>query len=137
MNEKLQECADGTGRAGDPPTWFKTAAQVPGIGQRMTSETCGEIWWPFAIHYDVATDLESITHLPSGSGLGEPVAMRKARAAVKALRKLDLDWNFTEPKGKRWDTVKVKARPTLEKFGILKKRSTSLKTVDAVGQRCE
>ncbi len=135
MNEKLQACHDGTGKPGDPPTWFKTACQVAGIGQRMTSETFGEIWWPFAIHFDVATDLESITHLPSGYGLGNPITLKKARATVQALRKLDLDWNFTEPKGAKWDAVKVEARPTLEKFGVLKKRIGSLKTVDAVGQR--
>lgn len=126
MNEHLRSVEDGTGKTGDSPVWFATAAQITTTGERTTGSDFGEIWWPFAIHFDVATEpLWNVTHLPSGYGLGNTLPLRRARAAVKALRKLDLDWEFTEPTGEKWKAVNVGARPTLERFGFIRAKSST------------
>ena len=121
MNEKLRTLPDGTGKPSDDPQWFNTAIERQ--GKETIGSEFGEIWWPFAIHFDVATELQHITHLPSGRNFGVPLKLRAARRLVLALRALGLDWNFTKPKGKKWDIVKVQARPTLERFCVLKPRA--------------
>lgn len=123
MNEELRDLPDGHGKDGDPIVWFTTNCECD--GERTTSSDFGEIWWPFALNLDEATDDYNITHLPSGYKFGNPITLRKARTVIVKLRALPLDWNFTKPKGKKWEAVKVQARPLLESYNIIAKRKAS------------
>ncbi len=104
LNSDLKILPDGSG-TGHQPVSFSIATN----GGEPWRES-GEIYWPFAI-YECEWDqrdqpaLWKVTHLPSGYCAGGPHTKRNAKALIKALRALNVDWEFEKPKGGQWDRV--------------------------------
>lgn len=127
MNAHLRYVPDGSGAESDDAVEFATIVRSflarSGPDTKRSSDR-GEIWWPFAIHdHD---GLKKVTHLPSGYALGPyAVTVEQARALIQELRALGLDWEFTTPKGPKWDAVKALSRPTLEKYGVISEKATA------------
>lgn len=68
-----------------------------------------EVTPPFAIHHDL---------LDTGLAIVQGLTKRRARACVKALATLNLDWSFRDPspRNRKWLAVKGAAKPIVSHF---------------------
>lgn len=116
MNARLKKLPDGAGSGRNEVVWFETS-NIWDDGSKTHRKDFGEIYWPFAVHLVVAApDYYRVTHLPSGFSVVNTRTKRGARTLVEQLRALKVDWEFTQPSGKKWDAVKVSSLPIIAKY---------------------
>lgn len=123
MNSRLKRLPDGSGNMhaqNYKPVFFRVASDA---GPSSPIARSGEIYWPFALEWDIASDpgaafaYYDITHLPSGYSLCKYVKRRRALALIKALRELATveEWEFTQPTAAAWRRLAPKAKNLVDK----------------------
>jgi hypothetical protein len=115
VNEKLKKLKDGTGAMHrNEVVWF----DVWDGSIDTTRKESGEVYWPFALVWNCTSASNhryDIAHLPSGywfvaGRVGIP--RRRALALVRKLRTMG-DWNFSKPKGPKWEAIRASKAATI------------------------
>jgi hypothetical protein len=109
MNSRLKKVKDGTGAIHrNEVVWFDVRTNITDATTRKES---GEIYWPFALVYNCTSSSDhafDLVHLPSGFYVfsdGRP--RRRALGLVRKLRSSPHCWEFTTPKGTKWEAAKA------------------------------
>lgn len=107
MNAQLKKLSDGS-HAG-------FAHLLVSLGRApRTVHDVGDIYWPFALQFRCLKGRCDVVHLPSGYSLVDGgVSTRQAKRIVQQMRALPVDWAFTKPTGKKWETAKRVAGPAV------------------------